>query len=343
MNPAEGVAQLLGWLGHLSTVLQARWEVVIRPDPWRLAWPAACALGAGLLVGWGKRPTALAERMRRLELDTRVRETVELPRERPAVRALPGMLGVLFGPLLADAGIVLEELAQRLAPGLIGGAKLELELRVVFGGRGLGGHIGRKVAGGLTLGLFLPVAAALDGPQTPAPVWLLAAAVGFFVPDLELRARLAARKARIVAALPPICDQLGIALAAGLSPELALLAVAEASVGELADELRWMLALMQGGATTLPEALEEMDRRNEVPELSGLVAALRTAYQHGARAGMLVAAHADALRASERARLVEQGGRAMTRMVLPVGIFMLPVMAVVMIVPAVVQFVGLGS
>lgn len=343
MNVAESITQFVARLGQLSAVLHTRWELVIAPDPWRLAWPLACALGAGLLVGWGVRPLSLVERMRRLELDTRVRETVDLPRERPAGRPLPGVLGVLFGPLVADAGTVLEDLARRLAPGLVGGAKLELELRLVYSGRGLGGHIWRKLAGALALGLVLPVAAALDGPQTPPLVWPLAAAVGFFVPDLELRARLARRKARIVAALPAICDQLSIALAAGLSPEMALVAVADASVGELADELRWMLALMQGGATTLVEALEEMDRRNQVPELSGLVSALRSAYQHGARAGMLVAAHADGLRAAERARLIEQGSQAMTRMVLPVGIFMLPVMAVVMIVPAVVQFVGLGS
>jgi tight adherence protein C len=184
---------------------------------------------------------------------------------------------------------------------------------------------------------------ALDGPQTPALLWPVLAAVGFVLPDLELRARSSARRARIVAALPPICDQLSIALGAGLSPEQALLAVANASVGELADELRWLLALMQGGAVTLVEALEELDARNQVAELSGLVSALRSAYQHGARAGMLVSAHADALRAAERARLVERGGQAMTRMVLPVGIFMLPVMAAVMIVPAIVQFAGLGS
>jgi pilus assembly protein TadC len=100
---------------------------------------------------------------------------------------------------------------------------------------------------------------------------------------------------------------------------------------------------MQGGAVTLTEALDELDARNQVAELSGLVSALRSAYQHGARAGSLVAAHADALRASERSRLVERGGQAMTRMVLPVGIFMLPVMAAVMIVPAIMQFAGLGS
>jgi tight adherence protein C len=281
--------------------------------------------------------------MRRLELAERVRETVDLPRERPRGRSLPGVAGVLLGPLLEDAASVAESLARRLAPGLIGGSKLELEVRLAFAGRDLGWHIRRKLLGALVLGLFLPLVAALDGPQTPALVWPLLAAIGFVLPDLELRARTAARRSRIVAALPPICDQLSIALAAGLSPEQALLAVANASVGELADELRWLLAVLQGGAVTFVEGLEELDARNQVAELSGLVGALRSAYQHGARAGILVAAHADTLRAIERSRLVQRGGQAMTRMVLPVGIFMLPVMAAVMIVPAIVQFAGLGN
>ncbi|MDQ6675374.1 MAG: type II secretion system F family protein [Chloroflexota bacterium] len=343
MNPGSTVAHVLATLGGLGVLLHARWEVVIGPDPWRLVWPTACAMGAGLLVGWGNRPMPLSERLRRLELNARVRETVDQPRERPRGRPLPGVLGVLLGPLLEDAGSVAEQLARRLAPGLIGGPELELEVRLAYAGRGLGWHIRRKLLGGLALGVVLPIVGALDGPQTPALVWPMLAAVGFLLPDFELRGRSSARRGRIVAALPPICDQLSIALAAGLSPEQALLAVANASVGELADELRWLLALMQGGAVSLVEALEELDARNQVAELSGLVSALRSAYQHGARAGMLVSAHADALRAAERARLVERGGQAMTRMVLPVGIFMLPVMAAVMIVPAIVQFAGLGN
>jgi tight adherence protein C len=339
MNPALMAAylQALAAFGH------ARWDAVIAPDLGRLVWPAACALGAALVVGRGRRPLPLAERLRQLDLDARVRETVDAPRDRPTGPRLPGLLGVLFGPLIGDAANFVEGFARRLAPGLIGGEVLERELRLVWPGRGVGVHVWRKVAGALALGLFWPVAAALDGPQMPPVVWLCTAAVGFLLPDLELRARLEARRKRVVAALPPICDQLSIALAAGLSPELAVRAVVEASVGELADELRWTLALMQGSGATMPDALDTMDRRNQVPEVSGLVGALRSAYQHGGRAGALVAAHADGLRASERARVVEQGGRAMTRMVLPVGIFMLPVMAVVLIVPALAQFVGLSG
>jgi hypothetical protein len=196
MNAAYAVGQLLAWLQGMAALGHARWDVVIAPGPWLLVWPAACALGAGLLVGRGRRPVPLAERIRRLDLDARVRETVEFRRERPEGRPLPGVLGVLLGPLVGDATVVVEGLARRLAPGLVGGSALERELRLAFPGRGVGAHALRKVVGALALGLFWPIAAALDGPQTPPWVWLVGAAVGFLVPDLELRARLARARSR---------------------------------------------------------------------------------------------------------------------------------------------------
>ena len=157
MNPAQLTAEVFAWLAYMGAIAHARWDVVIAPVPWRLVWPVACALGAGLLVGRGRRATPLVERIRRLELDARLRETVELPRESPAGRPLPGVLGVLLGPLVGDAAVLLEGMARRLAPGLVGGSTLERELRLAFPGRGVSGHVWRKVAGALVLGLFWPV------------------------------------------------------------------------------------------------------------------------------------------------------------------------------------------
>lgn len=333
---------LLGWMAATATAGHARWDLVVAPQPGRLVWPLLFALGAGLLVGRGRRPLPLAERMRRLDLDARLPETLAGRGDQTGSGPLPGGPGVLLGPLGADAAALLTRLARRLAPGLVAGPALARELRLAFRGRSVGGHAGVKVACALALGLLGPLAWALDGFDSPPWLWLLAAGLGFLAPDWELRRRLRMRQERLVAALPPICDQLSVALSAGLSLEQTLLAVTDGSVGDLADELRWVLALVQGGAT-LVDALDEMEARNGLAEVSGLVAALRAAYRDGSRAGALVAAHADALRAAERARLVEHGARAMTRMVLPVGLFLLPVMVVVLVVPAVVQFAGLGG
>src|SRR5260370_39158981 len=98
MNPAELMAELLAWLVYMGATAHARWDVVIAPDPWRLVWPVACALGAGLLVGRGRRATPLVERVRRVAHDPRVRETVERPRQTSGGRPAPGVLAVLLGP-----------------------------------------------------------------------------------------------------------------------------------------------------------------------------------------------------------------------------------------------------
>jgi hypothetical protein len=65
------------------------------------------------------------------------------------------VLGVLFGPLLEDATSAAEHLARRLVPGLVGGAQLELEVRLAFAGRNLCWHIRQKLLGALGLGLLL--------------------------------------------------------------------------------------------------------------------------------------------------------------------------------------------
>jgi tight adherence protein C len=165
--------------------------------------------------------------------------------------------------------------------------------------------------------------------------------LGFVIPDLELRYQLKIRRDRVVAELPATCDHLAIALSGHLSVEQALRVMAEASVGEVASELQGAMARMQTGLT-LPEALDELDTRNDLPELTGLFSVLRSAYQDGTRAAALAAAHADGLRALERASVVERSGKAATRMVIPMALFSLPVLVVVLGAPAVVQLMNLG-
>ena len=69
------VAQLL----VIAAAAQQRWETVIAPQPILLVWPLLFAVGVGLVIGLGSRPLPLAERVRRLNLEVRMRETAEPP------------------------------------------------------------------------------------------------------------------------------------------------------------------------------------------------------------------------------------------------------------------------
>ena len=128
----------------------------------------------------------------------------------------------------------------------------------------------------------------------------------------------------------------------GLSLEQALDHTAASSDGSVADELRRVVTeLGLGRWRSLQDALEGLDRRNGVPELSSLVGQLRAAHRQGVPVGQVLAAQADALRERRKAEIVEAGGRATVRMVIPIALFVLPVLVIVILVPAGVQLLQL--
>jgi hypothetical protein len=333
----------LGGLSSLASVAQARWDAVVVSQPGVLLWPLLFAAGAGLAVGFGPRPVPLAERLRRLDLRFNWSDVLERPIDSRAHLHLPGILGELLEPVVADLADLVERIVRRLIPGLVNGERLRRELRLVFPGHGVMTHLRNKALCGGVLGLLPLLVVALYLPSVPlwqalvtaGVVWLL----GWMLPDQELRWRLSARRQRVQDELPAICDHLTIALTGSLSVEQALVVVADASAGVLGDELRWLQARMQSGAG-LVQGLDELQARNELPELNGVLGALRSSARDGTQSVALVAAQADALRAAARARLLDRSGRASTLMVVPVAAVLLPVLAVVLLVPAMVQLLG---
>ncbi len=74
-----------------------------------------------------------------------------------------------------------------------------------------------------------------------------------------------------------------------------------------------------------------------------LVGQLRAARRQGVPVDQVLAAGADALRDRRKAEIVEAGGRAAVRMVIPIAVFVLPVLVIVILVPAAVQLLQLRS
>ena len=96
------------------------------------------------------------------------------------------------------------------------------------------------------------------------------------------------------------------------------------------------------GQRSVIEALEAMAERNGLPELTRVVGQLRAGHDQGLPLAQTLAAQAEALREHKRLRIVEEGGKASVRMVLPVAVFILPVLFVVLLVPAGLQLMSLG-
>jgi tight adherence protein C len=250
----------------------------------------------------------------------------------------------LLRPVINDIGTLVTGVLARF--GLSGGRDLERKLRLARPGVEPIHFFGEKVATGLVALTFFPILNAVDltlfGPW-PAWVWVLGFIVGLMAPDWQLDSRLAARRTRIVMELPTILDMLTIAASAGLALEQALLEVSRQSAGTVAQELQRASREMALGQRPLVDALQAMADRNAVPELTSVVDHLRAVHDQGLPLVQSLAAQAEALRDRQRLRIVEEGGKASVRMVLPVALFILPVLFVVVLIPASIQLMNLGS
>ncbi|MPZ13919.1 MAG: hypothetical protein GEU73_05775 [Chloroflexi bacterium] len=310
-----------------------------------LLWPALFALGAYLLLSAtpiGRHKPELAERLRRLDVDERMREEVGRGEARPifASRLLEGILR----PVLDDLGRLLRSALGRL--GLAGGVDLEHRLQVGRPGVEPAQFFGEKVAVALVGLTVFPVMNVLGiHPFGNWPFWLWAVgfAVGFLAPNWHLERRLASRRTRVMMELPTLLDMLTIATSAGLSLEQAFSDVARQAQGLVAQDLQRAVREMAVGQRSVADALEMLAERNGVPELKRLSGHLRAAHEQGVPLVQALTTQAEALRDQKRLRIVEEGNKATVRMILPVALFILPVLFVVLLVPAAVTLMRLGG
>ena len=322
-------------------------------QPRMLVWPLLFGVGIYLLLTSqpiGRPKTDLAERLRRLDVDERIRAEIEGRRTDAKPFFASRTLETILRPVLDDVGRTLQGVLGRFDLFGLGGAAseaaLERKLRIARPGVELTQFYGEKVAAGIIGAGLFPLMAALGvHPFGPWPVWLWAVGgvAGFLGPDWQLEQRLAQRRVAAVMELPTLLDMLTIAASAGLALEQAVALVAREGSGVVAAELRVVTREMAINQRTLNEALEAAAARNALPELTGLVAALRAAHEQGIPLVQTLSTQAEALRERKRLQILEAGSKATVRMILPIAVFILPVLFVVLLVPAGVQLMRLSG
>ena len=101
--------------------------------------------------------------------------------------------------------------------------------------------------------------------------------------------------------------------------------------------------LALGQRPTLHAALGAMAERLGTPEVDHVLGRMSAAYEQGLPLGQALAAHAQTMRERQQLHIVEEGGKASVRMLLPVAVLILPVLFVVVLVPAAVELTHLGG
>jgi tight adherence protein C len=310
-------------------------------------WPLVCvgllALGVFQFVEslpLGAPRPRLADRLRELDPEHWARVAQS---ESAALR--PVRVGSsILRPFVEEAGSLLQRLLGRL--GIGSGDDLRETLALIRPGVEPAQHYGEKlVIAVIGVGFFPTIEAFGIRPFGPAPLWLWVSLglVGFAAPDWYLTRKRAQRQTRVLMELPTILSMLAIALAAGHSIEEAVARVADASDGEVARELQRVRRELRLGQRYLVPALAEMARRNRIPELDAVVGHIRAANDLGLSLTATLRTEAAALRDRKRLRIVEEGGKGSIRMVLPVALFILPVLFVILLAPAAATVASWGD
>jgi tight adherence protein C len=251
------------------------------------------------------------------EFSTRLKEPIASRLLRP----LAGFLGETI------AGLVPRQRADRLRHRLLVAgvsAKVGPEEFVVMQGVGLGG--------GILLGLLVGKASGYTGFGLLRLAVLLAA-MGAFAPVAWLRRKQDERQASIKRDLPDVLDLLAISVEAGVGFEGAVEVVTRHFDSPLATEFARTLQEMELG---LPrrEALQNLKRRTEVPELSNFVLILVQADALGMPIGRVLRTQAVEMRLKRRQWAREKAARLPVKILVPLTLFILPALFVVILGPA---------
>ncbi len=234
-----------------------------------------------------------------------------------------------------DAASMTDQAASRLRQQLvwagIRGAQapqLFLASKIVLVFVGLGSFAALNAARAEPIQMGLPIAAWIGG-------------IGFFLPNLWLRSRVASRQAQIDRSLPDALDLLVTCVEAGLALDGALQRVSEEIALAhplLSRELRQVFLEIKAGIQRVA-AFRRMADRTGSPELRSLSATLAQTEMFGTSVGAALRVQAEGIRIRRMQRAEEKAAYVSVKMSLPLVVCILPALFAIVLGPAIVNIV----
>lgn len=161
--------------------------------------------------------------------------------------------------------------------------------------------------------------------------------LGYYVPKIYLKQRRASRVKTLEKELPEVLDLLTVCVEAGLGFDAALSKVVEKSQSLLAKEFRRVLQEIKIGKPRR-EALRNMASRLQVDDLSNFIGAVIQADQLGVSMANMLRLQAQVMRQKRRQQVEEEAMKAPVKMLLPLVFFIFPCIFIVVLGPALIQF-----
>ncbi len=169
---------------------------------------------------------------------------------------------------------------------------------------------------------------------------LIAAGIlGFMIPQFALGKMAAAYRKRMQDGLPDTIDLLGIVLGTGLALDQAMTRVSDEMqhiYPELANEFYTVTMQVRAGQERA-KAFQGMVRRTGLEDIKSLSAMIIQSERFGTSLSTALNAYAEDLRTRRRLRAEEAVGKAGIKMLFPIVLFILPVLFVITLVPAIIH------
>ena len=195
---------------------------------------------------------------------------------------------------------------------------------------------GAKVAVPLSLVLLATVSGSYS--WSPFFVYVVAAGLGFLLPDVWLGHRISKRQLEIRLGLPEALDLMVICSEAGLSLDQALLKVSQElrlSQPKLADEFG-LLMLEQKAGRPREEALKGLADRTAIDSVRAFVNALVQADTFGTSISKTLRVYSDTMRTQRTQKAEERAAKTTVKLVFPLVLFIFPSLFVVALGPAMI-------
>jgi tight adherence protein C len=166
--------------------------------------------------------------------------------------------------------------------------------------------------------------------------------IGFLFPNMMLNSKIRKRQSEITKSLPDIMDLLTVSVEAGLTFDSALSKVVEKMPGPLAREFETVLQEIKVGKSK-KEALYQMSDRIGVQDLRSFVSAVVQADQLGVSLGRVLRLQAEQIRRNRKQRISEKAMKAPVKMLIPMVVFIFPVIFIVLLGPVVINLIEMFS
>ena len=170
-------------------------------------------------------------------------------------------------------------------------------------------------------------------------VILLCLAAGFLGPDYWLSGMIASRQKKIRRALPDALDLLVVCVEAGLGLDQATVRTAQEMVAAhpaMSDELG-VIIMEQRVGVPRSEAWRHLADRTGVDTVNMLVSILVQAEQYGTSVAKTLRIQSDVIRTKRVQQVEEKAAKTTVKLIIPLALFIFPVLFVVTLAPALIQ------